>query len=137
MQNSGSTDGLLLGVSTARGIVPPALSPERSRRRNVVRDHSSPEGIVMAEPSRSPFPRAVEGAAQSTDTVTDAVRDVGGNFDEKVDDLGRKGREALQDAKDAWDALGDALERSIQTRPYTMLAVAGFIGFLYGATRRH
>jgi ElaB/YqjD/DUF883 family membrane-anchored ribosome-binding protein len=91
----------------------------------------------MAEPSRTSFPRGVETAAQPADTLTEAVRDVKANFDEKVDDLSRKGREAVEGAKDAWSALGDALETSIRTRPYTTLAVAGFIGFLYGATRRH
>ena len=87
----------------------------------------------MAEPSRTSFPRAVE----TPDTITDAVRDAKANFDEKMDDLSQKGREVVQGAKDVWGALGDALDNSIRTRPYTTLAVAGFIGFLYGATRRH
>jgi ElaB/YqjD/DUF883 family membrane-anchored ribosome-binding protein len=91
----------------------------------------------MAEPSRTSFPRGGETAANSPDTITEAVRDVKANFDEKVDDLSRKGREAVQDAKDAWSTLGDALQASIRRHPYTTLAVAGFIGFLYGATRRH
>ncbi len=91
----------------------------------------------MAEPSRTSPPRGAETAAGSPDTLTEAVRDVKASFDERIDDLGRKGREAVQDAKDVWSALGDALLRSIRTRPYTTLAVAGFIGFLYGATRRH
>jgi ElaB/YqjD/DUF883 family membrane-anchored ribosome-binding protein len=87
----------------------------------------------MAEPSRT-VPR---GAETTPDTITEAVRDVKANFDEKVDDLSRKGRDAVESAKDAWSALGDALQNSIRTRPYTTLAVAGFIGFVYGATRRH
>ena len=91
----------------------------------------------MAEPSRTSFPRGVESATQSPDTLTEAVRDVKASFDERVDDLSQKGREAIEGAKDAWSALGNALEKSIRTRPYTTLAVAGFIGFLYGATRRH
>ena len=91
----------------------------------------------MAEPSRTSFPRGVETAADSPDTITEAVRDVKANFDERVDDLSRKGREAVQGAKDVWSGLGDALQNSIRTRPYTTLAVAGFVGFLYGATRRH
>jgi ElaB/YqjD/DUF883 family membrane-anchored ribosome-binding protein len=87
----------------------------------------------MAEPSRT---RGIE-AAGSPDTLTEAVRDVKAGFDERIDDLSRKGREAVEGARDAWSALGDALQQSIRTRPYTTLAVAGFIGFLYGATRRH
>ena len=91
----------------------------------------------MAESSRTSFPRGVEPAAQSADTITAAVRDAKANFDETVDDLSQKGREAVQGAKDVWSALGNALQNSIRTRPYTTLAVAGFIGFIYGATRRH
>jgi len=84
----------------------------------------------MAEPSSKP-------ATESPDTITAAVRDAKANFDETVDDLSQKGRVAVQGARDVWSALGDALQNSIRTRPYTTLAVAGFIGFLYGATRRH
>jgi ElaB/YqjD/DUF883 family membrane-anchored ribosome-binding protein len=90
----------------------------------------------MAEPSRTVYPRGVETAAQSPDTFTEAFQDAKSNLDQRVDDLSRKGREALEGAKDVWGALGDAVENSIRTRPYTTLAVAGFIGFLYGATRR-
>ena len=74
---------------------------------------------------------------ESPDTITAAVRDAKANFDETVDDLSQKGRQAVQGARDVWSALGDALHNSIRTRPYTTLAMAGFIGFLYGATRRH
>jgi ElaB/YqjD/DUF883 family membrane-anchored ribosome-binding protein len=91
----------------------------------------------MAEPSRTSFPRGARTATPSGDTVTAAVRDAKANFDETVDDLSQKGREAIAGAKDAWSTLGGALQNSIRTRPYTTLAVAGFIGFLYGATRRH
>ena len=90
----------------------------------------------MAESSRTSF-RGVEPAAQSADTIAAAVRDAKANFDERVDDLSQKGRQAVQGAKDMWGALGDALQNSIRTRPYTTLAIAGFIGFIYGATRRH
>jgi ElaB/YqjD/DUF883 family membrane-anchored ribosome-binding protein len=90
------------------------------------------QGAVMAEPSRTSYPRAVD----RPDTVTEAVQDAKAKLDERVEDLSRRGREAVQGAKDVWSALGDALETSIRTRPYTTLAVAGFIGFLYGATRR-
>ena len=58
------------------------------------------------------------------------------DFDEAVADLSEKGREAVQDARDVGRTLADALEESIRKRPYTMLAVAGLIGFLYGAMRR-
>jgi len=42
----------------------------------------------------------------------------------------------VEGARDVWSALGDALQDSIRTRPYTTLAGAAFVGFLYGALRR-
>jgi ElaB/YqjD/DUF883 family membrane-anchored ribosome-binding protein len=86
----------------------------------------------MAEPSRTSYPRAVD----PPDTITEALHDAKAKLEERVDDLSQKGREAVQGARDVWSALGDALEKSIRTRPYTTLAVAAFVGFVYGATRR-
>jgi ElaB/YqjD/DUF883 family membrane-anchored ribosome-binding protein len=111
-------------------------APERSRPRTVVTAIVHIKGVAMAEPSRQSFSRSGQAAAESADTIAAAVRDAKANFDETVDDLGQKGRQAVQGAKDVWSALGDALQNSIRTRPYTTLAMAGFIGFLYGATRR-
>ena len=47
-----------------------------------------------------------------------------------------KGQEALDGARDVRDTAADAILRSVRTRPYTTLAIAGFIGFLCGALRR-
>ena len=65
-----------------------------------------------------------------------AIRGAKAGVEEVAADIGEKGREALQGARDVRDTLGDALLDSIRTRPYTMLAVAGMIGFAYGALRR-
>lgn len=46
------------------------------------------------------------------------------------------GREALDTAERVRDSLQDAILHSIKTRPYTTLAIAGLIGFAYGALRR-
>ena len=65
-----------------------------------------------------------------------ALRDTKAGLDDIVSDVGETGREALQGARDMRDSLADALLNAIKTRPYTTLAVAGLVGFAYGALRR-
>jgi ElaB/YqjD/DUF883 family membrane-anchored ribosome-binding protein len=65
-----------------------------------------------------------------------AFRDTKATFDAAVSDVTEKGQEALQGARDVRDSVADAILESIRTRPYTTLAIAGAIGFLYGAMRR-
>ena len=77
----------------------------------------------MSNPQGSPAERAASTA-----------RDAKADFDEAVADLSES--EAVQGARGVGRTLADALEESIRKRPYTTLAVAGLIGFLYGAMRR-
>jgi ElaB/YqjD/DUF883 family membrane-anchored ribosome-binding protein len=64
------------------------------------------------------------------------LRETKASFDEVVSDVTEKGQEALQGAREMRDSVADAVLHSIKVRPYTTLAVAGLIGFLYGAMRR-
>ena len=45
------------------------------------------------------------------------------------------GRDADRASKTP-DSFGEAVPHSIKIRPYTTLAIAGLVGFIYGATRR-
>ena len=65
-----------------------------------------------------------------------ALRETKASFDEVVSDVTEKGQEALQGAREMRDTAVDAVLHSIKFRPYTTLAIAGLIGFLYGAMRR-
>jgi ElaB/YqjD/DUF883 family membrane-anchored ribosome-binding protein len=65
-----------------------------------------------------------------------AIRDTKARFDEAVSDAAETGREALDSAREARDSLADSLLHAVKVRPYTTLAIAGLIGFLYGAMRR-
>lgn len=65
-----------------------------------------------------------------------AIRGAKAGVEEAAAAIGETGREALQGARDVRNALGDAVLTSIRTRPYTTLAIAGLIGFAYGAFRR-
>lgn len=65
-----------------------------------------------------------------------AFRDTKAGLDDVMADVGEKGREALRGARDVRDTFTDALLTSVRERPYTALAIAGALGFAYGALRR-
>ncbi len=65
-----------------------------------------------------------------------AIRGVKAGAERAASDLGETGREALRGARDVRDSISDAVLTSVRTRPYTTLAIAGLIGFAYGALRR-
>jgi ElaB/YqjD/DUF883 family membrane-anchored ribosome-binding protein len=65
-----------------------------------------------------------------------AIKNTKARVDQVVSDVTDKGEEALQSARKVRDTVADAILRSVRERPYTTLAIAGFVGFLYGAMRR-
>ena len=58
------------------------------------------------------------------------------NLEGAVSDVGSKGQEAVDAVRDVGDNMVDAIDQSLRTRPYTTLALAIGIGFLFGATWR-
>ncbi len=85
-------------------------------------------------------PRTTTDYVAAIDDITAkgvaAIRGAKSGFDDVVDEASEKGREALRGARDVRDTFADAILDSIRTRPYTTLAIAGLIGFAYGALRR-
>jgi ElaB/YqjD/DUF883 family membrane-anchored ribosome-binding protein len=93
---------------------------------------------------------ATQSTAQRTTSTTDyeaaldeiaergaaAFKNTKARVDRVVSDAAEKGEEALQSAREVRDTVADTILRSVRERPYTTLAIAGFIGFLYGAMRR-
>jgi ElaB/YqjD/DUF883 family membrane-anchored ribosome-binding protein len=65
-----------------------------------------------------------------------AIRDTKTGFDDAVAHVAGRGREALDNAREVRAGLADVILNAIKVRPYTTLAVAGAIGFAYGAMRR-
>jgi len=65
-----------------------------------------------------------------------AIRNTKARVEDTVAKVADKGEEALNSARDVRDTFADAILRSVRERPYTTLAIAGFIGFLCGAMRR-
>jgi len=56
--------------------------------------------------------------------------------DEALADAGGRGREAVDAVREVGDNMLEAIDESLKTRPYTTLALAAAIGFLFGATWR-
>jgi ElaB/YqjD/DUF883 family membrane-anchored ribosome-binding protein len=57
-------------------------------------------------------------------------------LDGAISDVGEKGREAVGAVREAGDNVVDAVEKSLKERPYTVLALAVGLGFLFGVTWR-
>jgi ElaB/YqjD/DUF883 family membrane-anchored ribosome-binding protein len=53
-----------------------------------------------------------------------------------VSDVQGKGMEAVDAVREVGDNMVDAIDESLQKRPYTTLALAVGLGFLFGATWR-
>jgi ElaB/YqjD/DUF883 family membrane-anchored ribosome-binding protein len=58
------------------------------------------------------------------------------NVEEVVSDVSAKGQEAVDAVREVGDNMVDAIDESLKNRPYTTLALAVGIGFLFGATWR-
>jgi ElaB/YqjD/DUF883 family membrane-anchored ribosome-binding protein len=85
----------------------------------------------------SPSLKSVEAALDDiTARGVAAIRDAKANVEDVFADVADKGQQTLKGARQARDSLDKAILRSIRTRPYTTLAIAGGLGFLYGALRR-
>jgi ElaB/YqjD/DUF883 family membrane-anchored ribosome-binding protein len=58
------------------------------------------------------------------------------NIEGVMSDASAKGQEAVDAVREVGDNLVDAIDESLKKRPYTTLALAVGIGFLFGATWR-
>jgi ElaB/YqjD/DUF883 family membrane-anchored ribosome-binding protein len=56
--------------------------------------------------------------------------------DEAVADVEERGRDAIDAVREVGDNMAEAIDESLKNRPYTTLALAVGIGFLFGATWR-
>jgi ElaB/YqjD/DUF883 family membrane-anchored ribosome-binding protein len=58
------------------------------------------------------------------------------DLDGVISDAGEKGREAIGAVREVGDNVVDAVDKSLKQRPYTALALAAGLGFLFGAIWR-
>lgn len=85
-----------------------------------------------------------DDVARLTQQIADILASKGGkawkqakkNIDGVISDVEDKGMEAVDAVRDASDHVVEAIDESIKTRPYTTLAIAFGLGFLFGMTRR-
>src|SRR5437763_14810758 len=94
---------------------------------------SSTERVAQRTNSMTDYEAALDDVAERGAA---AIRNTKARVEETVAKVADKGEEALNSARDVRDTMADAILRSVRERPYAMLAIAGFIGFLCGAMRR-
>jgi ElaB/YqjD/DUF883 family membrane-anchored ribosome-binding protein len=68
--------------------------------------------------------------------LRDDVTRAKSNVEGVVSDVSAKGQEAVDAVQEVGDRMADVIDESLRTRPYTTLAVALGIGFLFGAMWR-
>lgn len=65
-----------------------------------------------------------------------AWRKAKSNIEDVISDAETKGMEAVDAVREVGDSMVDAIDELLKKRPYTTLALALGIGFLFGATWR-
>jgi ElaB/YqjD/DUF883 family membrane-anchored ribosome-binding protein len=69
-------------------------------------------------------------------TASEKIVELKGDFKDAAADTHKTANEAISAANDAWGDLSEVLLKTVRERPYTSLAVAAGVGFLYAITRR-
>jgi len=71
-----------------------------------------------------------------TDRGVAAIRSTHKAVDSAISSTANAARGAVDGVEKVQDSVSGAILHSIKVRPYTTLAIAGLIGFAYGAFRR-
>ena len=87
----------------------------------------------MAEASDTKYERALDDI---TERSISAIRSTERQVDSAISKSADAARSAVDHAEQIQDSVHGAILHSIKVRPYTTLAIAGLIGFAYGALRR-
>ena len=94
---------------------------------------ASTERVAQRTNSNTDYEAALDEIAERGAA---AIKNTKARVEGVMSDVTDKGEEALNSAREVRDTVADTILRSVRDRPYTTLAIAGFIGFLYGAMRR-
>ncbi len=76
---------------------------------------------------------AQESSEETLSELKDRVSRIRDHVDEFVSTAGTRGRDAIRDAT---EDLNEAVQTSVREHPFTILAIAAGIGFIFGATWR-
>ncbi len=69
-------------------------------------------------------------------SIESVIADAGEKGQQALNYAGQKGQEAMDNVREVGDTLTVAIEKSVTKRPYTTLALAVGLGFLFGAIWR-
>jgi ElaB/YqjD/DUF883 family membrane-anchored ribosome-binding protein len=113
-------------TNTERSTYPPSSKP-----------YGSSGGAHAANASKDDL--ASKGAAAFREVkanVESVIADAGEKGQQALNYAGQKGQQAMDNVREVGDTLVVAVKRSITKRPYTILALAVGLGFVFGATWR-
>ena len=125
--------------SAIRDTVRDTVKDAKDAVRESSRAASEASGNVQAdvESLRGDIRRLTEQIADIvTSKGTAAWTRARSNIEGVMSDATSKGQEAVHAVREVGDTMVDAIDESLKKRPYTTLALAVGIGFLFGATWR-
>ena len=105
---------------------------------------SAASGDIQADIQQADVQALRDDVARLTQQIADIFAAQGGKawgharagVDEALADAESRGREAVDAVREVGENMREAIDTSLQARPYTTLALALGIGFLFGATWR-
>ena len=131
------------GTSSTQGSMRDAVRDTVKDAKDAVRE--SAKAVSEAGSNMQPDLDSLRNEVRRlTDQITEIVTAKGNaawsrarsNIEGVVSDATAKGEEAVHAVREVGDTMVDAIEDSLRKRPYTTLAIAVGIGFLFGATWR-
>jgi ElaB/YqjD/DUF883 family membrane-anchored ribosome-binding protein len=129
---------------TVRDTVRDSVKDAKDAARETAKAASAASGDIQAdlEALRSDVARLTTQigdifAAKGSAAWDRAKSNIKANIEGVVSDASAKGQEAVDAVKDVSDNMMEAIDESLKRRPYTTLALAFGIGFLFGVMRRH
>jgi ElaB/YqjD/DUF883 family membrane-anchored ribosome-binding protein len=129
--------------STMRDTVRDAVGSAKDAARESGKAASAASGDIQAdlEALRNDVARLTSQiadifAARGNEAWSRAKENIKSNIEGVVSDATAKGQEAVDAVREVGDNMADAIDESLKKRPYTTLALAVGIGFLFGAMWR-
>jgi ElaB/YqjD/DUF883 family membrane-anchored ribosome-binding protein len=99
---------------------------------------SSGSSHVVDAPNEDLTAKGAAAFREVKANVESVIADAGEKGQQAWNYAGQKGQEAVDNARELGDTVVGAIDKSVTKRPYTTLALAVGLGFLFGATwRRH
>jgi ElaB/YqjD/DUF883 family membrane-anchored ribosome-binding protein len=110
---------------------------QRSTYPSSPKSYDSSGGANAVDASKDDL--ASKGAAAYREvkaSIESVIADAGEKGQQALNYAGQKGQEAMDNVREVGDTLTVAIEKSVTKRPYTTLALAVGLGFLFGAIWR-